>query len=258
MVTSHISISIYRGGLATSEGNERAKKNEIGDQTIVTPHPDDRHRRVEASRHRCISTYAHRCGVCEVQSIDTVSDRRPRQRSTAATTSTAMRGASASTSGPTVSPLQYPPSPSSSSSSYDSEEDRMQERLRAMSDRRRVAAQAAFESDLLRDWRAERRRAAHRNYCYVVGSGQGDEQQQRQQRERSDRPPLRNKHAPRDEHRGADVALLGSTGQVHRRRGVNHHRHGGSGRHGDGEMPYHECDQIRECDGRGRRSCWGR
>ena len=66
----------------------------------------------------------------------------------------------------------------------------MQERLRAMSDRRRVAAQAAFESDLLRDWRAERRRTAHRNYCYVVGSGQGDEQRQGQQREQREQREL--------------------------------------------------------------------
>jgi len=40
----------------------------------------------------------------------------------------------------------------------------MQERMRAMEDRRRVAAQAAFEADLLRDWREQRRRSAHRSY----------------------------------------------------------------------------------------------
>jgi len=67
----------------------------------------------------------------------------------------------------------------------------MQERLRAVSGRRRVAAQAAFESDLLRDWRAERHRTAHRNYCYVVGSGRGDEQQERRRQERELRDVVR-------------------------------------------------------------------
>ncbi len=50
----------------------------------------------------------------------------------------------------------------SSECSYDSEEDRVQERLRSMAERRRVEAQAAFESDVLRAWRERRRKTERR------------------------------------------------------------------------------------------------
>ncbi len=59
--------------------------------------------------------------------------------------------------------MERPPtSECSSECSYDSEEDRVQERLRSMAERRQVEAQAAFESDVLRAWRARRRKADRR------------------------------------------------------------------------------------------------
>jgi hypothetical protein len=59
-------------------------------------------------------------------------------------------------------------SSSSSECSYDSEEDRIQERLRSISERQRVAARAALESDMLRQWR-ERRRKTTQGRAYVTG-----------------------------------------------------------------------------------------
>jgi hypothetical protein len=63
----------------------------------------------------------------------------------------------------------------SSSCSYDSEEDRVQERLRQLEQRHRVSAQAAFEQDVLRQWRESRKHAARRGYVGGQGvGGRGD------------------------------------------------------------------------------------
>ena len=60
---------------------------------------------------------------------------------------------------------------SSSECSYDSEEDRVQERLRSMAQRRQVEAQAAFESDVLRKWRERRRHTQGRGHHVFTGAG---------------------------------------------------------------------------------------
>lgn len=60
---------------------------------------------------------------------------------------------------------------SSSECSYDSEEDRVQERLRSMAERRQVEAQASFESDVLREWRERRRKTQWRRQFVLSGAG---------------------------------------------------------------------------------------